>query len=96
MRVVGGVVRSCRSFRSTLSHYRRVKIHCRTPYFNLVNAFDLGQKTSHRHFKMSTHVGQEQWTANRVRETFLEYFKKNGHTFGTRDELMLFLIKLTY
>ncbi|KAL9629936.1 MAG: hypothetical protein Q9204_004993 [Flavoplaca sp. TL-2023a] len=24
---------------------------------------------------------QEQWPAARVRETFLEYFKKNGHTF---------------
>jgi alanyl-tRNA synthetase len=22
------------------------------------------------------------WTAPRVRETFLDYFKKNGHTFG--------------
>ena len=25
---------------------------------------------------------QEQWPAARVRETFLEYFKQNGHTFG--------------
>lgn len=25
---------------------------------------------------------QEQWPAARVRETFLDYFKKNGHTFG--------------
>lgn len=86
MREVGGVVRSCRSFGSTLSHYRRVKIHCRIPYpdSKLVNAFRLGQDTSHRHFKMSTLAGQEQWTASRVRETFLDYFKKNGHTFGTR------------
>ena len=22
------------------------------------------------------------WTAQRVRDTFLDYFKKNGHTFG--------------
>lgn len=26
--------------------------------------------------------GEPQWSAVRVRETFLEYFKKNGHTFG--------------
>ena len=26
---------------------------------------------------------QEQWPAAKVRETFLEYFRKNGHTFGT-------------
>jgi len=25
---------------------------------------------------------QHEWTASRVRETFLDYFKKNGHTFG--------------
>jgi alanyl-tRNA synthetase len=25
---------------------------------------------------------QHEWTAVRVRETFLDYFKKNGHTFG--------------
>jgi alanyl-tRNA synthetase len=25
---------------------------------------------------------QHEWGAKRVRETFLEYFKKNGHTFG--------------
>ena len=25
------------------------------------------------------------WTSLRVRETFLEYFKKNGHTFGMLD-----------
>jgi hypothetical protein len=26
--------------------------------------------------------GQHEWNADRVRETFLDYFKKNGHTFG--------------
>ena len=25
---------------------------------------------------------KHEWNAPRVRETFLEYFKKNGHTFG--------------
>lgn len=23
-----------------------------------------------------------EWTAHRVRDTFLDYFKQNGHTFG--------------
>lgn len=26
---------------------------------------------------------KHEWNAPRVRETFLEYFKKNGHTFGS-------------
>ena len=26
---------------------------------------------------------QHEWNAVRVRQTFLDYFKKNGHTFGT-------------
>jgi alanyl-tRNA synthetase len=25
---------------------------------------------------------QHEWGAARVRQTFLDYFKKNGHTFG--------------
>jgi len=25
---------------------------------------------------------QHEWNAVRVRKTFLEYFEKNGHTFG--------------
>lgn len=25
---------------------------------------------------------QHEWGAVRVRQTFLDYFKKNGHTFG--------------
>jgi len=25
---------------------------------------------------------EHEWNANRVRKTFLEYFGKNGHTFG--------------
>ncbi len=36
-----------------------------------------------RYFNMTTSLnGEETWTAVRVRDTFLEYFKKNGHTFG--------------
>ena len=36
-----------------------------------------------KHHKMSSTAGEkEQWPAVRVRETFLDFFKKNGHTFG--------------
>lgn len=35
-------------------------------------------------FRMaSTLPRRPEWTASQVRETFLDYFKKNGHTFGT-------------
>ena len=42
---------------------------------------------------------QEQWPAAKVRETFLEYFRKNGHTFGTLPlqhalELQLICLKV--
>ena len=30
----------------------------------------------------STTSAEEQWTASRVRDTFLGYFKQHGHTFG--------------
>lgn len=30
----------------------------------------------------STTSVEEQWTASRVRDTFLGYFKQHGHTFG--------------
>lgn len=34
-------------------------------------------------FKMSSRaVEKEQWPALLVRETFFDFFKKNGHTFG--------------
>lgn len=36
-----------------------------------------------RYSTMSSTAGEkEQWPALRVRETFLDFFKKNGHTFG--------------
>lgn len=31
---------------------------------------------------IATVNGETHWSAVRVRETFLEYFKKNGHTFS--------------
>lgn len=34
-------------------------------------------------FKMSSKTGEkEQWPALLVRETFFDFFKKNGHTLG--------------
>jgi hypothetical protein len=33
------------------------------------------------HFPNYT-MASTSWTAQRVRETFLDYFKQNGHTFG--------------
>ena len=30
---------------------------------------------------------QHEWSAVRVRQTFLDYFKDNGHTFGTENGL---------
>jgi hypothetical protein len=33
-----------------------------------------------------TVVEKHEWSAVRVRDTFLDYFKKNGHTFGKKEE----------
>lgn len=32
-----------------------------------------------------------EWTAQRVRDTFLDYFKQNGHTFGGLNPILFFL-----
>lgn len=41
------------------------------------------QKSIVHIFRMaSTTSAEEQWTASRVRDTFLGYFKQHGHTFG--------------
>lgn len=49
-------------------------------------------------FMSSTTAREEQWTAQRVRETFLKYFKEKGHTFGEIDSQiitqLLILIKI--
>jgi alanyl-tRNA synthetase len=31
---------------------------------------------------MALHDEKHEWGAQRVRDTFLEYFKERGHTFG--------------
>lgn len=38
--------------------------------------------TNYRHYRMSSDSeGSPFWTAKRVRDTFLDYFRQNGHTF---------------
>lgn len=32
--------------------------------------------------RMASDTGSPEWTAQKVRETFLDFFKRNGHTFG--------------
>jgi alanyl-tRNA synthetase len=34
---------------------------------------------------MALHDEKHEWGAQRVRDTFLEYFKERGHTFGEFD-----------
>ena len=34
------------------------------------------------------------WTSQRVRETFLEYFKENGHTFGMFGHCLFFPVEI--
>lgn len=34
---------------------------------------------------MASDKGSPEWTAQKVRETFLDFFKQNGHTFGGFD-----------
>lgn len=50
----------------------------------------------HTLFRMaSTLQRRPEWTADQVRETFLDYFKKNGHTFGKsqfRPSFALFFV----
>lgn len=33
-------------------------------------------------FRMSSDSNSPKWTSQKVRNTFLDYFKENGHTFG--------------
>lgn len=35
--------------------------------------------------RMASDNGSPEWTAQKVRETFLDFFKQNGHTFGGFD-----------
>jgi alanyl-tRNA synthetase len=62
--------------------------HPRTFYPRFVHSLSTNPPT----VKM-TSVGSE-WTALRVRETFLDYFKQNGHTFGRSRPRFFFRIPL--
>jgi len=42
--------------------------------------------------KMATTNSGEQWSAVRVRNTFLDFFKRNGHTFGMMTQVVKILI----
>ena len=73
------VLKSCCSVTPRLSHgySRSFSKHPQT--LDAPFHFQFVRQYSSRAVKMGS---QEQWPAARVRETFLEYFKKNGHTFG--------------
>lgn len=62
--------------------------------FSRHNIISCSNNTTHvplttRFYSMSSAEGQQQteWSAVKVRDTFLDYFKKNGHTFGTVKDL---------
>lgn len=83
------VVQSCSLFRRTLTHHSaRVSVHILPDIHNKRKHFSsftflLGSSfNTHQTAAMSSQGGTEHWTAVRVRDTFLNYFKKNGHTFG--------------
>ena len=35
-------------------------------------------------------LSHEQWPAAKVRDTFLDFFKQKGHTFGASNSKLLF------
>lgn len=80
------VERSCCGVPARLSHgYSRHSFWKHPRIVHTRNRTQFPRNFSSRAVRMGS---QEQWPAARVRETFLEYFKKNGHTFG-----MFYLIK---
>lgn len=86
------VLKSCCSVTPRLSHgySRSFSKHPQTLDAPSYSCFI--RQYSSRAVKMGS---QEQWPAARVRETFLDYFEQNGHTFGmlpSRCILILLLI----
>ena len=71
---VGGIWRGCGSSHriSALSRTRLQRTHFSPVRPLLACKVRMG----------STKPEPPEWTALRVRETFLDYFKRNGHTFG--------------
>lgn len=56
-------------------HHHHLLLNKRISHTNTVYAF----------FRMSSSLGDNpgpKWTSQHVRDAFLDYFKKNGHTFG--------------
>src|SRR4051794_39722654 len=85
MRVVGAF-RKC-GFALRLSHrsFESFEIpphlRIRFPAAHDFNAFL--RYISTRNFNSSAAMGsQHEWSAHRVRKTFIDYFQGNGHTFG--------------
>jgi len=74
----GGWLRqSCRKYDGGLSHTSVRKVF---PSRHLLNF--PSTKLSGSAIMTSQVNGEHEWSAVRVRNTFLDYFKKNGHTFG--------------
>lgn len=67
------------SFSNALQHRYKLTVPAPGRDFNK-QSFFINQ------YKMSSTVTEEEkWPALRVRETFLDFFKRNGHTFGEID-----------
>lgn len=64
-----------------LSHGLHIYGHTSLPH--VLQRTHIPQRCMIKVFKMSYRTGEkEQWPALLVRETFFDFFKKNGHTFG--------------
>lgn len=70
-----------RSCGVALSHGLHIYGHTCLPH--VIQRTHIPKRCMIKVFKMSSTTGEkEQWPALLVRETFLDFFKKNGHTFG--------------
>lgn len=78
-------VKFVNSFSGFMSHGRFIKHAYKfhdLPLISMRRYHNIRHSMSRNSIMSPTIAGEEQWTAVRVRETFLDYFKKNGHTFG--------------
>lgn len=55
--------------------------------FDQLPLFSIHQQIHTKYFTMAHSNDRGFWTASRVRNTFFEYFKKNGHTFGEKTQI---------
>ena len=72
----GGLRLTHTTSRSTFAHNTSVSI----PFQNTF----IGRNTISFRMSSTSQYGPE-WPASRVRETFLDFFKERGHTFGQRE-----------